>query len=793
MSIPLPLGWEAKQAPDGRWYFIDHQRQTTTWEDPRQKIPNVVSPSSAEPKVTTYDFERPMFFSHNTPRPTVVSYTTPTIATPPFTPPFTSPAASPVTSPIRPILAQPYTTPVNTYPTHMPNFGPLPPGWDMRTDTNGRPYFLNHKTETSTWEDPRLKATPPQGVPTTAGLDALPPGWEKRINVDGRPYFVNHITKLTSWQDPRLNSPPIPDTPTSHLPARRAQTAPIPPTPLPSVLTPPLPVQRTQTTPLPHKPIPTLPARTQSDPVLNKGVKSDPLPPGWEEAKTPKGVIYFIDHSTQTTTWDDPRLTSRPPPSSSKGGASKPLPAGWEEKQTENGVTYFIDHNTQTTTWEDPRLHYKRVPSTPVRSTSVREPESLPEQIEYYALPLRNKNGHIRYYISTTPNLALTEDTETSLTIYTITLNKPYQKTTQNITYQQNSSTTISVIGNNISTTNTFGNQSITTILRPAVKRRPGGAAASVVEKVQIARLRVGTNNILCCRCRIPKRDECPCIHCKRHPSDGHTGYVEYHRAGDGDGPHSHGEYCHSDELRHEIRPDFFHLRQTFDSELVLGLLAVWAEGTSLTDRIWRTFLDSWTHAKYEFGTVYHRSQYGLSFFQPNLSLLQRFENYVLDCYQRDKHVNIVPLWHGTTNVCTGGTCMDFGTCANCNIMTQGFSNEKAGRRSWERYGPGIYFASNSSKAHTYVNVDEDRRPQPNSNGKYTIIMSLVVLGRLYETHENDMSYLVGPPDGYDSLRGMVKPEAERLSNKDLRYEEYVVYSSDAVLPIATLEYEVYW
>lgn len=33
-----------------------------------------------------------------------------------------------------------------------------------------------------------------------------------------------------------------------------------------------------------------------------------------------------------------------------------PLPAGWEMARNENGVLYFIDHNTQTTSWFDPRI-----------------------------------------------------------------------------------------------------------------------------------------------------------------------------------------------------------------------------------------------------------------------------------------------------------------------------------------------------------------------------------------------------------------------------------------------------
>ncbi|XP_073991861.1 transcriptional coactivator yki isoform X4 [Rhodnius prolixus] len=32
-----------------------------------------------------------------------------------------------------------------------------------------------------------------------------------------------------------------------------------------------------------------------------------PLPPGWEQARTSEGQVYFLNHITQTTTWEDPR------------------------------------------------------------------------------------------------------------------------------------------------------------------------------------------------------------------------------------------------------------------------------------------------------------------------------------------------------------------------------------------------------------------------------------------------------------------------------------------------------
>ena len=32
---------------------------------------------------------------------------------------------------------------------------PLPEGWDMGIDYDGKPYFIDHKTRTTTWIDPR--------------------------------------------------------------------------------------------------------------------------------------------------------------------------------------------------------------------------------------------------------------------------------------------------------------------------------------------------------------------------------------------------------------------------------------------------------------------------------------------------------------------------------------------------------------------------------------------------------------------------------------------------------------
>lgn len=92
---------------------------------------------------------------------------------------------------------------------------------------------------------------------------------------------------------------------------------------------------------------------------------SGPLPPGWEMRTNPEGRSYFVDHNTRTTTWVDPRrqqyintigpgsnLQVQVQPVSQLG----PLPSGWEMRLTSTGRVYFVDHNTKTTTWDDPRL-----------------------------------------------------------------------------------------------------------------------------------------------------------------------------------------------------------------------------------------------------------------------------------------------------------------------------------------------------------------------------------------------------------------------------------------------------
>ena len=178
-----------------------------------------------------------------------------------------------------------------------------------------------------------LPNLPRQSMPALPQPESdLPPNWERRFTSEARPYYVDHTTRTTTWVHPRRQNP---------LPARPQP----PPAPSPTATTPP-------TTALPA-PTSTSPTTTGSDAI--------PLPQGWEERQTPDGRPYFVDHNNRTTTWLDPRLANAPPSVFSSTATQTalnlgPLPSGWEMRMTSSGRIYFVDHNTRTTSWDDPRM-----------------------------------------------------------------------------------------------------------------------------------------------------------------------------------------------------------------------------------------------------------------------------------------------------------------------------------------------------------------------------------------------------------------------------------------------------
>ena len=86
-----------------------------------------------------------------------------------------------------------------------------------------------------------------------------------------------------------------------------------------------------------------------------QGEDLGPLPPNWEKAYTDKGEPYFIDHTSGTSHWLDPRL-SRVQKRRAEECDEDELPFGWERIDDPHYGTYFIDHVNRKTQYENPVL-----------------------------------------------------------------------------------------------------------------------------------------------------------------------------------------------------------------------------------------------------------------------------------------------------------------------------------------------------------------------------------------------------------------------------------------------------
>lgn len=268
---------------------------------------------------------------------------------------------------------------------------PLPQGVEERQDANGRTFYVNHDTRTTSWVRPVAEAPAPDAEPTgTLGAEMgrdfalrrhvsqedgvpeptpvlftaqptsieevteeeeepLPPGWEARRGTGERTLYINHNDRTTTWQRPTLTSqqstatPPEAAPPTT--PVRDSGTQPRETTPQErvSVTAPPPPVA--SPTPPPNERLhPDVPSQSEN-----------PLPPGWAMQLAPNGRVFFIDHNTRKTAWVDPRTNIENTADNGLGA----LPEGWEQRCHSDGRIFFIDHATQSTQWEDPRIQTK--------------------------------------------------------------------------------------------------------------------------------------------------------------------------------------------------------------------------------------------------------------------------------------------------------------------------------------------------------------------------------------------------------------------------------------------------
>ena len=105
------------------------------------------------------------------------------------------------------------------------------------------------------------------------------------------------------------------------------------------------------------------------------------------------------------------------------------------------------------------------------------------------------------------------------------------------------------------------------------------------------------------------------------------------------------------------------------------------------------------------------------------------------------------------------------------------------GAGDWHRFGPGFYFALQSSKSHEHPLAQMS--PLPPGQHQHSMLLCKVCCGRALKTRDNmDQLQGVARP-GYHSVHGV----ASATCTGPLNYDELVVYDEAAVLPYTVVTY----
>uniref|UniRef100_A0ABD2WL90 E3 ubiquitin-protein ligase n=1 Tax=Trichogramma kaykai TaxID=54128 RepID=A0ABD2WL90_9HYME len=263
--------------------------------------------------------------------------------------------------------------------------GPLPEGWEERQDANGRTYYVNHVARFTQWERPTATNNVPLGVTQEQrNLDTAATEFQRR-------YHISADETVDRTAERLANVHVTPDDDAARVENIETEQR-------VSINTLNNPVNRAdlenQTDD--NTDSPTTDSRRPSiqHDDNNRQINGEGLPAGWSIQTAPNGRVFFIDHNERATTWVDPR-TGRPSsipwvnavPSTVQPrndiDSVGPLPEGWEERLHTDGRIFFIDHNTRTTQWEDPRLQNPNIagPAVPYSRDYKRKYEYLKSQL----------------------------------------------------------------------------------------------------------------------------------------------------------------------------------------------------------------------------------------------------------------------------------------------------------------------------------------------------------------------------------------------------------------------------
>ncbi len=244
---------------------------------------------------------------------------------------------------------------------------PLPPGWEERQDANGRTYYVNHVARSTQWHHP--------GAADATGLVApqqeIGPQQQQRrvhISVDDARHgegdsSIERLHNLAIGSSTR--SVDAADGPSGASGAQSPSGGAVP-----------------------RRASLSAAMATQS---MNSRLNAEGLPAGWTMQVAPNGRVFYINHADKKTTWVDPR-TGKPSALPSQSSMPNrpheddlgPLPEGWEERVHTDGRIFFIDHNTRTTQWEDPRISNPSIagPAIPYNRDYKRKYDYLKSQLK---------------------------------------------------------------------------------------------------------------------------------------------------------------------------------------------------------------------------------------------------------------------------------------------------------------------------------------------------------------------------------------------------------------------------
>jgi len=263
----------------------------------------------------------------------------------------------------------------------------LPAGWEERQDANGRTYYVNHIARTTQWQHPGITeegaavaslSEPPgdsDGEVDSSRSDRQQYNRRNHMSVDENLRTArNSVSDNTNVGDSLHNQTQGEPGSGAGGPGQRSRTQ-----------------SESDTTDTGQQ------VRRQTS-QTGQGAKQTPnnlniegLPSGWTMQVAPNGRVFFIDHISKKTTWVDPR-NSRPSPLPSQSNVPNrrhqddlgPLPEGWEERVHTDGRIFFIDHNTRITQWEDPRISNPQIAgqAVPYSRDYKRKYEYLKQQLK---------------------------------------------------------------------------------------------------------------------------------------------------------------------------------------------------------------------------------------------------------------------------------------------------------------------------------------------------------------------------------------------------------------------------